>query len=58
MMYLIYCDYDTWCQGWEPASGYFLVEANSFEHACEKLQGCTTFTNKQDFRNFDDCTVK
>jgi hypothetical protein len=56
-MYLIYCDYDTWCQGWEEASGYFLVSADSFGQACEKLQTCSKFQDKTNFRNFDDCTI-
>ena len=58
-MYLIFCEYDYYCQGWEEASGYFLIYADSFELACTKLcqQGSDDPSAKA-FRNFKNCTIK
>ena len=57
-MYLIFCEYDEYCQGWEATSGYFLVYADSFEAACNKLSQCYSPLDYTAFRNFKDCTIK
>lgn len=37
--YLIFCHYESYCQGWENSYGYFLVhKARNFNDACDKLK--------------------
>ena len=36
--YLLYCQYEVYCQGFEDEWGYFLVYANSQEEAERKLK--------------------
>ena len=36
--WLISCYYEYYCQGWEETHGYFLVRADTFSAACEKLK--------------------
>lgn len=58
MQYLIYCDYDYYCQGMEKASGYRLVVAETFEHACNKLYAMTDGFNFSNPRNFKNMTIQ
>ena len=48
--FLIYCQYDYYCQGTESTWGYFLVSSYSFEQACMKIvrdiPGARDFENK------------
>ena len=48
-MILVECTWDHYCQGYEDASGYFLVKARDFEEACRKLE--VKLYNARDFRN-------
>lgn len=47
--YLISCYYEYFCQGWEETFGYFLVNADCWENACEKLN--KKLRNPRDFVN-------
>jgi hypothetical protein len=47
--YLIEFRYDHYCQGYESASTYELVNADSFISACEILK--RRFKNARDFQN-------
>lgn len=49
--YLIYCEYDYYCQGWEATRGYFLVYADSFEEAVSKLKSSGLAENVRHERN-------
>lgn len=48
--YLVYCEYDYYCQGTESTYGYFLVEATHWEDACNKVRArvdnARNFVNK------------
>ena len=52
LVYLINCDYEEWCQGWDNVNGYFLVYAPSFDEACSYLEN--ELRKPQNFRN---CTI-
>jgi len=56
--WLIECDYDHWCQGWEKAHGLFLVRADSFEAACVKLEAGFRTAVRENPRNFINCTIE
>ena len=51
--FLVYCNYDEYCQGYEETWGYFLVTASSFKDAVEKLK--KKLVNPDNFR---DCNVE
>ena len=51
--FLISCDYEYYCQGFEETYGYFLVSASTFEEACKKLE-----SNLSDATNFHNCNVE
>jgi hypothetical protein len=50
--WLVRCEYDYYCQGWEDTYGYFLVYADSFKDSCSKLA-----KRLKNARHFEDCTV-
>lgn len=37
-LFLLFCDYEYYCQGYENTYGYFLVYAEDFADACTKLK--------------------
>lgn len=47
--YLITFTYDYYCQGYDKAQGSVLVNANTFEQACEAIK--IKFYNARDFEN-------
>ena len=47
--FLVLCRYEYYCQGYEEAWGYFLVEADTFDIACSKLK--KQLQNARDFKN-------
>lgn len=49
--YLIYCQYDYYCQGTESTWGYFLVYAGTYEDALCKLQTSKLVENPRNFQN-------
>lgn len=51
--FLIFCEYDYYCQGIESTWGYFLVEATHYENACNKVR-----TRVEKARNFEDRTIE
>lgn len=51
--FLVYCQYDYYCQGIESTWGYFLVEATHFEDACNKIR-----CHKANTRNFENRTIE
>ena len=58
--FLISCNFEEYCQGWEETYGWFLVRAETYEQACFKLrtalgEGTTDTRNVHNFRN---CTVE
>ena len=51
--FLVCCNYDEYCQGYEETWGYFLVTASSFKDAVKKLK--KKLVNPD---NFKDCDVE
>lgn len=51
--YLVYCEYDYYCQGIESTYGYFLVEATHWEDACNKVRA-----NVENARNFENKNIE
>ena len=55
--WLVECTYDYWCQGWEDTRGYFLVYADSYETACDKVIGLTATKGVNNPRDFENKTI-
>ena len=51
--FLVYCEYEYYCQGMEKTWGYFLVTAPDFETACDKVYVKT----KHSARHFENMTI-
>lgn len=51
--FLVYCQYDYYCQGIESTWGYFLVTAKTFAEACAKVQ-----ENEENARDFENKTIE
>tara|TARA_Y100000310_G_C20641622_1_gene794277 strand:- start:844 stop:1074 length:231 start_codon:yes stop_codon:yes gene_type:complete len=50
--YLIQCDYEVFCQGYEWArQQLILVRAKTFEEACEKIKSTDKYRNACDFES-------
>jgi len=49
--YLISCDYEYYCQGYEWTNGIVLVHADSFEQACQKIIDNKDYYHAENFKN-------
>ena len=56
--WLIFCEYDHYCQGWETVSGSFLVYSDTFENACAKLHRLGMTIEAENARNFRNLTLE
>ena len=50
--FLVYCQYDYYCQGTESTWGYFLVTAKTFREAKDKVRD-----RVENARDFEDKTI-
>lgn len=57
--FLISCDYDYYCQGYEKTTGIFLSTGTDFDDACIKLRTWLQYTTGRGInaRNFVSLTV-
>jgi len=56
--FLVFCEFDTFCQGWERDWGYFLVLASDFPFACTKLKEHSIDKGENNPRGFRNHTVE
>jgi len=55
--YLIFCEWDYYCQGWDDTYGYFLVTADTFSQACAKVVKHLEEQGMRNVRGFENRTV-